>query len=331
MEDKRFGWCFVGSGNITRRVLKDFAFMDGAYVASVYSKRLESAQAFAELAGAKAYADIEAAITAPGVDAVYVATPNSVHAEHALAAIRLGKPVLCEKPFAMNRREAGAVIGAAREAGLYLMEGMWTRFHPVIRQALAWIREGRIGRVLSLEADFAVSMPPSAPVRIFDRSLGGGGLLDLGVYTTALAQFVFGEKPEKIDAMGTSTPQGVDDQCAMLFQYADGAIARTFASMVVPKGDEAAIYGERGVIRLPHFVFGERAVLRPYDGSEEEEVQTTRGGVDGYEYQFIAVMEDIRAGRLENGWVTHQHTLDVMDTLDAVRAKIGLTFPADEA
>lgn len=328
MSERQFGWCFIGSGRITGRVLKDFAYMPKARVVSVYSAHFDNAQAFAAQAGAAAYRTIEEAVTAPGVDAVYVATPNASHAENTLAAIRLGKPVLCEKPFAMNRKEAEGMIMAARDAGVYLMEGMWTRFHPAIRRAMEWIAQGRIGQVTSLQASFAARMPDNAPRRVFVNSLGGGGLLDLGVYTTALSQFVFGVKPARIDAMGTFTDEQVDDQCAMLFQYASGAIARTFSAMTVPEGNTATIYGETGRIELPRFVFGDEAILRPYDGPEEV-FAGQKGGVDGFEHEFSAVMEDIRAGRLENALVPHQFTLDVMETLDTVRQKIGLAYPAD--
>ncbi|MDL2317522.1 Gfo/Idh/MocA family oxidoreductase [Eubacteriales bacterium OttesenSCG-928-A19] len=327
MAQGRFGWCFIGSGRIVERVLKDLPYSQGAYVATVYSPNYAHAQAFAQKAGAIACKSLEEAVSHPDVRAVYVGTPHAVHMENTIAALELGKPVLCEKPFALNRRESQAMIDAARASSLYLMEGMWMRFNPAIRKALSWIESGRIGRVLGMRAEFAFRYSDGAPERLVSLSLGGGALLDVGVYTVALSRFVFGAQPTALDATATFRPSGVDGQCALTLCYDDSAIARLYASLDVSTPNDAHIYGDKGSIYIPDFALPERATLIPFSG--DPEVYESGKPGEGFQYEFDAVMEDILAGKLENALVSHQYTLDVMETLDATRARIGLVYPQE--
>lgn len=320
---ERFGWCFIGSGGITQQVLADFPLMEGAYLASVYSPTFAKAKRLADQHEARAYETLEAAVDDPDVKAVYIATTNNAHKAHTLAALKRGKPVLCEKPFALSRAESVEMITLARQQGCYLMEAMWTRFNPVIDQAIRWVQEGRIGRVRAMEADFAVQAGGGISPRIAKNAYGGGSLLDLGVYPLSLAQFIFDAMPDQIRAVGTLTPERVDSQCAITLRYPGGAIARLYSSVEAAAGDDAVIYGEQGTIALPDFVWGKRAELTTPSGNEVFEIEKP---TDGYHYEFNAVMEDIRAGRMENGWVSHAHTLRVMEIMDAIRDEIGLQF-----
>lgn len=324
MTNQPFGWCFIGSGRITDRVYADFHRMDGAYVASVYSRNFEHAQALAERTGATAYRTLQEAVQDPRVQAVYVATTNNAHCPQTLEALELGKPVLCEKPFAMDAGEAGRMIDTARARGLYLMEGMWTRFNPVICQVRRWIDEGAIGRVVGLEATYAFRAEPDPTSRMYDKALGGGSLLDLGVYTQALSRIVFGEKPARVQAMAEMTDTGVDAQCAVTMQYESGAVARLFSGIRNQSVNDAMIYGETGRIHISEqFPLPKVAELTSPAGT-----WTYDGGVqgEGFMYEFNAVMADIRAGRLENELVTHRYTLDVMEVMDEVRKQIQLRW-----
>ncbi|MFV0400653.1 MAG: Gfo/Idh/MocA family oxidoreductase [Oscillospiraceae bacterium] len=321
MSDKTFGWCFIGAGGLVPRVMADFGYTKSGYLATMYSRTKSSTDALTARYGGRSCSTIEEAILDPNVQAVYVVTPNSVHREHTLKALELGKPVLCEKPFAMNVRETKEMLALAKEKGLFLMEGMWTRFNPAIRQALAWVREGRIGRVLSLSADFASL---ASDGRVFQLELGGGGQVDVGVYTVAFAQFVFGEKPVRVEAVAQMTDSGVDGQCAVTFQYADGAVARLYSAIQVQTPHDAWIYGEKGMIRLPKFWAPDTAELLV--DSQKEVFESHKQG-EGFQYEFDAAMEDILAGRLENELVSHAYTLQVMELLDEIRGKIGLRYP----
>lgn len=324
MQD-RFGWCFIGSGSITERVLKDFPYTEGAYLASVYSRNYENAKALAERHGAKAYARMEDAIGDAAVRAVYIATTNNAHKEQAIAAMRLGKPVLCEKPFGLNCAQSAEMIEAARAERVYLMEGMWIRFKPVIRKALSWLEEGRIGAPRGLTATFSFQAEPHR-ARLFDPALGGGSLLDLGVYTLSLARFVFGCQPKAMRAIADIGETGVDRQCAMMLQYESGAIARLFSGLDYATDGRAILYGERGRIEIPNFVLSSQCQLVTASGAETFDPKNPG---EGYQYEFDAVMRDIREGRLENEWIPHAHTLDIMATMDDVRKTIGMRYPGE--
>lgn len=324
MPTDRFGWCLIGAGSIAQRVLRDFDKTQGGFAATICSRSHLRAQQLAAACGAVACTELEQAITDPRVQGVYVATPNNLHREHTLLALSLGKPVLCEKPLALNAAQANEMFAAARAARLYLMEGMWTRFQPVIRQVLAWVREGAVGEVRTLRAAFAdrVDDPDS---RIYSPLLGGGALLDVGVYTISLAQFVFDAMPQLVQATAHLSPAGVDSQCAVTLQYPGGAIAQLFCAVEVETPHDAWICGDRGQIHIPKFWAPEQATLHTAHGA-----QTIRAAA-GFQFEFDAAMDDIRSGRLENALLPHRHSLAVMQLLDTVRRQIGLSFPQEGA
>lgn len=321
----RFGWCFIGSGNITRRVMADMGKTRGGYLAAVYSRRLENAEKLAAEHGAKAYDDLQQALRDPNVRAVYVATPHTLHDRYAMEALRAGKPVLCEKPFTLNSAQAREVFSLAQEAGLYIMEGMWTRFNPAVERALDWVRQGKIGRVLSLSASFAGRWEDESS-RVFLPDLGGGALLDVGVYTVAFSQFVFGGLPEDIQAMARLNPGGVDVQCALQLRYPGGATSRLFSAVEVETEHDACIYGETGRIRVPKFWSPDSAEL--IINGETETFQFQKAG-EGFQFEFDAVMDDIRAGRLENDKINHRFTLDVLGIMDEARHQVGVVYPQE--
>lgn len=323
MAEKTFGWCFIGAGSIAHRVLADLPRSQGSYIAAVYSRTLARAQEIADLCGAAAYDDLEAALAAPGVKAAYVATPHPAHMPHTLAALKAGLPVLCEKPFAVTADEATVMVDTARAKGQYLMEGMWMRFSPGVRKVMEWLAEGRIGTVQTLAADVGINVDPPID-RITLPELAGGALLDTGVYAVALARFAFGRKPQRVQALTRRMPSGVDAQTAINLQYEDGATARLFCAVDTVTPQEGIICGTQGIIRIPHF-WGPDAVSLTTDAGTEV-FEANRQG-EGFQYEFDAVAADILAGRTENEWVTHRYTLDVMETMDEVRKCIGYAYP----
>ncbi len=318
MQDKDFGWLFIGAGSIARRVLPDLARTRGGYLAAICSGRGDTARALAKEHGARAYDDLEQAFRDPGVRAVYVATPNHLHRAHTLAALQHGFPVLCEKPFALSLSEADEMIDMAEQKNLLLMEGMWTRFNPCVEKAVQWAREGRIGRVLSLTADFAGRVNPSV-ARIHQPAMGGGALLDVGVYTVAMAQTLFGMAPERMEAVGTFTEAGVDAQCALTLRYQSGAIARLFSAIEVSTPHDAWIYGETGRIYLKRFWNPDAVRLITEDG--EETYQPEKIG-EAFYHEFNHFMDMERAGKKESTVVSHAYTRTVMHILDEAAAKL---------
>ncbi len=325
MSDKTFGWCFIGTGRIAKRVLDNFDLTKNAYLASAYSRSFDKAQELTAQYGGKAYQDIKAAIMDENVKAVYIATPNSSHHEHTMIALECGKPVVCEKPFALNVAQATEMIEAANKNKVYLLEGMWTRFNPAVKQAIEWVRSGKIGRIITMNVDFSIFMSRDK-LRVYDPKLGGGGLLDLGVYPIAFSQMMLGENPTEIKAVGTINDTGVDSAVAVNLKYKDGAVARLFSSIEFTGSREAIIYGTDGTIKIPCFWCSQQAELITAEGSQFAEGCKAD---EGFQYEFDAACDDILAGKLENEFVTHEFTLGVMKILDETRKQIGLKFPQE--
>jgi predicted dehydrogenase len=315
----KFGWCFIGSGNITERVMKDLPRTRGGYLAAVYSRNFENTRKFAEKYGAVACKTAEEAMGAPGVQAIYVATPHPFHWDYTLLALKQSKPVLCEKPLAMNLAEAREMVTAARENGTYLLDGLWTRHNPVIKQVLSWVKEGRIGRVRSLQASFLFYSPFNPASRLFAPELGGGALLDVGVYVIALARFLFGTNPVSVSADADFSSLGVDVLCAMQFKYGDGAIARLFGGIGASEPQDACIAGEMGYIHVPVFWSPKSASLCTKQGTERFEPGFPG---EGFQFQFDAAADDILAGKKENDLVDHRTSLDIMEVIETVKEKI---------
>lgn len=312
MADKKFGWCFIGSGSITSRVLNDFDKTDGAYLLSVYSRTYDNAKRLAQAYGAQAFESAEEAMAAPGVRGVYIATPHPMHKRYALMALERGLPVLCEKPLAMNYQDAEEMIKCARKNGVYFMEGMWMRFNPALGKALEWIGNGGIGRIRSLTASFSSRCAFDESSRLFNASLGGGSLLDVGIYALAFAHIVMGAPPVRASAVADYAPTGVDSQCAMTFQYDGGAIARLFCGISVCEPQDAYIYGEKGYIKLKKFWAPSAAQI--VRGNTETYDAGFAG--EGFQFEFDAAMADIGAGRIENALMPHKLSLEIMKTAD---------------
>ncbi|MDR1533098.1 MAG: Gfo/Idh/MocA family oxidoreductase [Clostridiales bacterium] len=322
---EKFGWCFIGCGSITRRVLRDLPnTQSGSFPAAVYSRNFERARQFAQISGARAYRTAEEAMSDPEVKAVYVATPNSSHKEYTMLALERGLPVLCEKPLALTRGEAEEMIDMAVKKGVYLSEAMWTGHNPVIQWARSRIDDGRIGLVRSLYASFSFYHPFDMESRLYDPALGGGALLDLGVYTVALTQMVYGFHPAIIDVMSAAAPTGVDKMCAVNFRYRTGGISRMFFGFTSTEPQDAIIGGEKGHIVIPHFWAPKSAALvreRPDEPRSTEAYQMDFPG-EGYQFEFDAVVDDILRGRKQNSTISHKFSLAVMGLLDEIREEM---------
>lgn len=321
---EKFGWCFIGAGNIAERVMQDFTWAKGAYPVSVWSRNFARAQKFAEKYGAVPCKTAEEAMDLPGVQAVYVAAYHPAHKPYTLMALERGKSVLCEKPLALNQKEAGEMIELAKKKNLYLMDGIWTRHNPVIKQALSWVKEGRIGKLRSINASFCYSFPFDPSANIYKPEMGGGALLDVGVYTIALSRFFFDSLPVNISAAAAFAPSGVDELCSMQFQYADGSIARLFCGTALWETQDAWISGTEGSITLPQFWAPRSAELHTAGGTEIFE-----GGFEGegLHFEFDAAAADILAGKKENALLSHTVSLDIMGLIDAVMAKMHAEKP----
>ena len=323
-------WGILGPGRISRKFAAALGEAEGAVLVAVGSRDGARAAAFAAdfgIAPAHAHGSYEALAADPLVDAVYIGTPHSGHEEHTLLCLARGKHVLCEKPLAINAAQAERMIAAARAGGLALMEAMWTRFLPSIVRVRELVDEGHIGEVRLVTADFGFRAAFDPDSRLFAPQLGGGSLLDLGIYPLTLASMLCGD-PVDIQATANLGVTGVDEEIAIILRHARGELAVLAASLRVDTPREAHIMGTKGHIRIicPWWA-GTRIGVRVGDGDEQVIDLPSRGA--GYTHEAEAFMDLIRAGRTESAVMPLRESLAVMRTMDAVRAQCGVRYPAD--
>jgi len=328
--EKIFNWGIIGLGKIARKFAEDMQHLPNAQIHAVASTSLERATAFAGEFGAQhAYGRYDDIVHCPGIDAVYIATPHILHTENALLCLEHGIPVLCEKPFAMNLSEAKRMVSTARRNRAFLMEGLWTRFIPAVDYALALADQGAIGKIHTVKADFGYHMPFDPNSRVYNKALGGGSLLDIGIYPALLALFVLGKPlPEDILAGASFTRTDVDESCAFTFRYPDNQLALGHSTVAANTPVEAWLYGTEGAIYLhPRWHHTQKVTVSQYEGREEirREAEFPYEGW-GYHFEAAHVMECISNGLLESDRVPLDFTLDLVETMDTVREKIGLGY-----
>lgn len=325
---ERVGWGILGTGKIAVEFADDLRHVPGAALAAVGSRTAEAAEGFGNrFRIPRRHASYDELVHDPEIDVVYVATPPALHAGHARLALEAGKHVLCEKPFTLNARQAADLIALARERRLFLMEAMWMRFLPAIVDARRILAEGTLGEVRMLSADFGLRFSFNPQGRLFAPELGGGALLDLGVYPVSLAHMVLG-RPATIVSLATMGPTGVDDQSGIVLRYAGGQIAVLHAAMGVATPTEAAIIGTLGRLRLHSHFYRTDDLTLSLPGKPDRNIHHRRTG-NGLHHQAIAVMESLRQERLECETMPLSESLAVMETLDAIRAQWGLKYPGE--
>ncbi len=264
----------------------------------------------------------------PEVDLIYVATPHGLHKENTILCLRAGKGVLCEKPFTINRRDAEEVIAVAEKQQVFLMEAMWTRFIPAVRQAMRWIEEGAIGDVRMVHAHFGFRWDAPEGAALFDPAMGGGSLLDVGIYPITLAHMAFGGAPTRIQGLPTLGRNGVDEQAAMALGFENGGLAVLSSAIMTEMPTDAYIMGTEGMIRL-HADFWNASKVSIRRGEDEPEVHTFPLLCNGYEYEAQEAQECFRAGKLQSEIMPHAATLDVLGIMDELRAQWGLKYPME--
>jgi predicted dehydrogenase len=321
-------WGVLGAGGIASSFSDGVRERTRSSVVAVGSRDLARAEAFAgaHAPGARAHGSYEDLVADPDVDVVYVATPHSHHLEHALVAIGAGKHVLVEKPLTRSVAESRVLLDAAREAGVFCMEAMWTRFLPHVAALRAVIARGDIGEVVTIAADFDVRFPYDPAHRIFAPELAGGALLDLGVYPVAFTHDLLGA-PASVTAAGTKAPTGVDDHVAMILAYDSGAHAVLHTSSRAAGPHAATITGTRGRVEIPDGFFTptDFRVVRA-DGTTST-FTSPRG--EGKAYEAAEVARRIAAGDTQSARVTWEDTLEVMGILDEARRQVGVVYPGE--
>ncbi|MFJ9346186.1 Gfo/Idh/MocA family protein [Streptomyces sp. NPDC101237] len=328
MAEQRVRWGILATGGIAAAFAADLVDLPDAEIAAVASRSARSAEAFAERFGiGRAYGDWESLARDEDIDVVYVATPHSAHRAAAGLCLEAGRNVLCEKAFTIDLREAGELVALAKEHDRFLMEAMWMYCNPLVRRLKALVGDGAIGEVRTVQADFGLEGPFPPAHRLRDPALGGGALLDLGVYPVSFAHLLLGE-PDGLSARAVLSDEGVDLQTGALLSWESGALAMVHCSIVGGTGTTASVTGSRGRIDVPDGFFNPERFVLHRDGRDPEEfaLDPADGPRNTFRHEATEVMRALRAGEKESPLVPLDGTLAVMRTLDTLRAQIGVHY-----
>ncbi len=325
-------WGILGCGRIARKFASDLKLIDNTVLVACGARSAASADAFAKEFNVKnIHHSYESLVSDAEVDVIYVATPHSHHHEHVLLCINNNKAVLCEKAFAINYKQAKEMIDAARNKSVFLMEAVWTKFLQPFNKVKEMIDAGMLGEIKSMLLNFGFRAPADAPQRLLDPALGGGTILDIGIYNVFTALFFLG-KPDEITATATLTEENVDEQCAVTFKYKNGTLAQLFSTFLSDGGTEADICGTRGRIRLTSRYYTPFTTIEYFAGRPDTkqviELNTKEEGF-GYQHEARHTVECLERGLTESPVMTHADTLLLMQTLDAIRKEAKIIYPVD--
>lgn len=332
MKGSKIRWGILGCGRIARKFAADLRLVDDAELTAIASRNTETLELFAKDFPCKHHHNSYEALAAnDDVDVVYIATPHSHHYQHTMLCLNHDRAVLCEKAFAINSRQANEMINTAKERKVFLMEAFWTKFLPHYKKLQDLLQQKTLGDIKSVLINFGFRTSEKSPQRLFDPLLGGGTLLDIGVYNVFMTLSVLG-KPDSIEATMTASPTGVDEQIAVLFKYNNGAMAQLFSSFASNLPTQAEINGTEGCITLTTRFYEPSATIQlskkiPY---EREVVPVEKKGGFGYHYEARHVNECLRKGLIESPVMTHADTLLLMEILDIIRNKARIEYPADQ-
>lgn len=325
---REFRWGILASGGIAQAFARDLSYFNHHIVAAVGSRSQESADNFAaEFPGCTAYASYEALVADPTLDAIYVASPHPYHVSNTVLALNAGKPVLCEKPFTINASEARQMKAAADANDVALMEAMWARFLPHMHKVREILALGILGEIWAVEADHGQRLSDYANPRHWEPSLGGGALLDLGIYPISFAHMVLGV-PAKIRAAATFTDKGVDASSSVIFDYQSGAQAILTSNMMVSTPCRATICGTLGKIEIDRTFYNPTSMrVIMHDGTTTEYPSDYKG--HGLREQALEFEKVVRNGEKSSPILTPDESILIMESLDEVRRQIGLIYPSE--
>ncbi len=323
---KKYNWGIIGPGKIAHKFAQDITQSKNMQIHAVASRSLERAQSFASQYGAKySFGTYEEIVHCPDLDIVYVATPHVSHCKNTLMCLEQKIAVLCEKPFAMNTLEVRQMIDMSRKMNTFLMEAFWTRFLPTTKKILELIREDKIGELVSVKADFGFKPAFDPGGRLFNRELGGGSLLDIGIYPVFLALLLLG-KPAKIHAGANLGETGVDVDCGILFQYSNGKMAHLHSTILAQTKTEAFIYGSKGTIHIQSRWHEPTWFSLILENQRPQNFHFDQFS-NGYNYEAEEAVKCLTEGKTESELLPLDFSLDLIQVLDEIRAKAGIFYP----
>ena len=321
---KKIKWGIIGLGAIAHKFATDLLTIHDAELYAVASRNQEKAHVFAEKFGAKkAYGSYEALANDATIDAVYIATPHALHKENAIMCLKNGIAVLCEKPFAMNAEEVEAMIACAKQHNTLLMEALWTNFLPHYQFVLKQLNNKTYGNILKMESDFGFQRDYDTSARLFNKAMGGGSLLDIGIYPIFAALSTLG-LPKNIDAAATFFENGTDATCNMTFTYENNVKAYLKSSLVEVLPTQAIFYCEKAIIKINTMFHMPTTVSIIVDGKED--IKDFGYQTIGYHYEAIHFNQLFRDGKTESDIMTFEFSRNLIKTLDAVSALIKLDY-----
>jgi len=321
-------WGIMSTGNIAHAFASALQHTPGAELVAVGSRNMATAEAFAEQYKIPNRHDSYASLANdPNVDIIYIGTPHIFHYENMRLCLEAGKAVLCEKAFTINAQEAQTIIDLAREKNLFLMEALWTRFTPAMRKIQDIIHEGVIGEIRTVTADFGINRPFDPDHRLYNPDLGGGALLDIGIYPLMFALTLLGE-PSTIVSTAQFSELGMDTQMGLLLNYDNGKIASLTATLQSATPCVATINGSAGRIEVAaNFWMTQEFTVITEQG---EDVHDMPFEFNGYEYEAAEAMRCLSEGLTESPVMPHADTLLIMRTMDAIRQQWGMTYPTEQ-
>ena len=320
-----YRWGILGAGRIADKFCTALNFVEGSELYAVASRDKERAKAYADkFKATKWYDSYDDLIRDENIDIIYIATPNVFHHGLAMACMQQGTAVLCEKPISINYRLTKQMIDQAKESQVFLMEGMWTSCMPFLEKIQQLIKEDVIGIPQYVSADFGFTAPVDFESRLFSKSLGGGSLLDLGIYPIFLATLIFGE-PSAIQSVSKLTATGVDEYCNIVLQYPQGQSAQLLSAISFSTAIEAEIIGTKGRIAIqnPWFKATDFSVILN-DGTKQQ--FSIPHACNGFEHEIKEVMHCLDNGLLQSERMPHQLTLSISKIMEEVLQKAGVEF-----
>ncbi len=326
--EKSYRWGLIGTGFIAGQFIEGLSSIERAEVTAVASISQEEADRFGAVHGIpNRYGNVEDFLKDDTVDIVYIATPHPLHYSLSLQCMEAKKAVLCEKPAAINQVQLKAMIDCAEKNQVFFMEALFTRFLPATLKLQELIAADVIGEVKRVTADFAFNVAPKKG-RLYEPELGGGALLDVGVYVLGFASMLLGYEPSQVIGQAYIGETGVDERSSILLAYEGGRSANLFCAVSLAASEDAVIYGEKGCIYVPDFWHPSRFVVKQFDSDEQQEVYLPFESV-GYNYEAEEVMHCLDAGERESGRMQHAHSLKMMGMMDALRRQWGLKYPME--
>lgn len=323
--EKTYRWGILGAGRIAEKFCTAMSVVEGSSVYAVASRDLKKSKEYAEKFSAeKFYDSYEELVKDDNVDIVYIATPHAFHLEQAMLCFDNGKAVLCEKPLSLSYEQSSKMIRAAAENKLFFMEGMWSRFMPSIEKILSLIEQHAIGKPQYLSVDFGFTAPYDIEGRLFNKSLGGGAVLDIGVYAFFLATLIFGE-PSSIKSVSKLSATGVDEYANMILQYPKGETAHLLTSIVFDTSLEAEIVGTKGSIKLKNPWYKTTEFTLYAKDAEPQDFSMPHES-NGFEHEIREVMHCLDNGLLQSPKMTHDFTLSVAKMMDEVLRQAGVSY-----